>query len=77
MNPPLPNYFLADLPSGSPIGAQMVTEACQNLKRNREKFLAGRTTSMMVRTLSELGEQWLQEDYPFRRRALEIGRAHV
>ena len=73
MNRPLPNYYLADLPANSPMSPQIIRDACLNLKRNREKFLASRTTSMMVRLLSEVGDQWLQEDYPFRQRALEDG----
>ena len=73
MKRPLPNYYLADLPANAPMSPQIIRDACLNLKRNREKFLASRTTSMMVRLLSEVGDQWLQEDYPFRQRALEDG----
>ena len=34
----LPNYFLADLPPEAHLSAQMITDACQTLKRNREQF---------------------------------------
>ena len=40
----LPNYFLADLPQEATLTATMVGEACQTLKRNRERYLAGRST---------------------------------
>jgi hypothetical protein len=68
----LPNYFLADLPSEATLSAAMITEACQTLKRNREQYLAGRPTQRLVRLLSEIGENWLQPDYPFRKLALDV-----
>jgi hypothetical protein len=71
----LPNYFLADLPSEATLSAAMITEACQTLKRNREHYLAGRPTHRLVRLLSEIGESWLQPDYPFRKLALDRGTA--
>jgi hypothetical protein len=71
----LPNYFLADLPSEATLSAAMITEACQTLKRNREHYLAGRPTQRLVKLLSEIGESWLQPDYPFRKLALERGTA--
>ncbi len=51
----------------------MITEACQTLKRNREVYLAGRSTAGLVRLLSETAESWLQPDYPFRQFALKDG----
>jgi hypothetical protein len=69
----LPNYFLADLPSEATLSAGMITEACQTLKHNREHYLAGRPTQRLVRLLSEIGENWLQPDYPFRKLALDRG----
>jgi hypothetical protein len=69
----LPNYFLADLPPEAVLTPTMITEACQTLKRNREQFLANRSTSHLVRTISETAANWLQPDYPFRRLALEVG----
>ena len=44
----LPNYFLADLPPDATLTAAMVSEACQTLKRNREIYLAGRSTQSRV-----------------------------
>jgi hypothetical protein len=69
----LPNYFFADLPPEAVIGPQMLTEACLSLKRNREHYLAPRSTDSLVRFLSTLGENWLDDQYPFRRMALDLG----
>jgi hypothetical protein len=66
----LPNYFLADLPPEAALNGTMIAEACQTLKRNRERYLADRPTSSLLRTLGELGQSWLQPDYPFRKMAL-------
>ena len=71
----LPNYFLADLPSEATITAAMVTEACQSLKRNREIYLATRTTQSRVEILCSVAENWLHPEYPFRKLALENGPA--
>ena len=73
----LPNYFLADLPPEATLSATMIGEACQTLKRNRERYLAGRTTQRLVNLLSDVGESWLQADYPFRKLALEEGTART
>ena len=48
----LPNYFIADLPREHAVTPTLVTEACQTLKRNREKYLLGRTTASIVGVLS-------------------------
>ena len=69
----LPNYFLADLPPEATLTPSMIAEACQTLKRNREQYLASRSTSHLVKVISETAENWLQPDYPFRRLALEVG----
>jgi hypothetical protein len=71
----LPNYFLADLPPGATLGSAMISEACQTLKRNREHYLAHRSTHSLVTTISEVARSWLEPDYPFRRLALEQGPA--
>ena len=71
----LPNYFLTDLPPDATLGPGMLSEACQTLKRNRERYLANRSTQSLVRVLSGLGESWLRQDYPFRVLALEQGPA--
>jgi hypothetical protein len=68
----LPNYFIADLAEAE-LTSTMIREACQTLKRNRESYLLHRSTSDLVRVLSEVAEHWMQPDYPFRRLALEQG----
>jgi hypothetical protein len=73
----LPNYFLADLPPEAVLSPQMITEACQTLKRNRERYLARRTTDQQVRLLSGLAEEWLEPGSPFRQLALEQGPAET
>jgi hypothetical protein len=52
----LPNYFLADLPPEATLSPAMITEACQTLKRNREHYLAGRSTDGLVKILGEVAE---------------------
>ncbi|MBI5385727.1 MAG: hypothetical protein HZA90_13695 [Verrucomicrobia bacterium] len=71
----LPNYFIADLPPGATLSPVMIREACQTLKRNRLAYLAERSTPRLIRALSELAEDWLQPDFPFRQLALELGPA--
>jgi Acyl-CoA reductase (LuxC) len=69
----LPNYFLADLPPEAVLSPAMIAEACQTLKRNREHYLAARSTESLIKTLSNVAESWLEPDYPFRKYALELG----
>ncbi|MDB6125802.1 MAG: Acyl-CoA reductase [Pedosphaera sp.] len=69
----LPNYFLADLPPEATLSQAMIEEACQTLKRNREQYLANRTTPSLIRLISGVAENWLEPDYPFRKFALEHG----
>jgi hypothetical protein len=69
----LPNYFLADLPPEAELSAGLVTEACQTLKRNRERYLEGRPTEGTLRLLEGLAADWLTPDFPFRRITLEAG----
>ena len=71
----LPNYFLADLPPEASLSATIIAEACQTLKRNRERYLAHRSTHSLVTTLCDVGKSWLEPDYPFRKLALEQGPA--
>jgi len=71
----LPNYFLADLPPDATLSAGMIGEACQTLKRNRERYLANRSTHSLVNVLSHVAKRWLEPDYPFRKLALEQGPA--
>jgi Acyl-CoA reductase (LuxC) len=67
----LPNYFLADLPPEATLSPQMISEACQTLKRNREQYLANRSLQNMVNLLAKLAENWLEPEFPFRKFALE------
>jgi hypothetical protein len=69
----LPNYFLADLPAGATLSPALVTEACQSVRRNRAKYIAGLSTAAVIRVLHTLGESWLDDDYPFRQMALSQG----
>jgi hypothetical protein len=71
----LPNYFLADLPPEATLTPAMIHEACETLKRNREQYLASRTTQNLVELLCGLAEQWLEPQYLFRKLALESGPA--
>ena len=73
----LPNYFLADLPPEATLSPAMLAEACQTLKRNRERYLAGRSTEQLVRVLSDVAEAWRQPDNTFRKLALEAGPAET
>jgi len=67
----LPNYFLADLPPEATLSPAMITEACRTLKRNRERYLAGRSTEQLIKTLSDVAEGWLDAENRFRKLALE------
>jgi hypothetical protein len=67
----LPNYFLADLPPEATLSPAMITEACQTLKRNRERYLAGRSTEQLIQTLSDVADGWLDVENRFRKLALE------
>ena len=71
----LPNYFLADLPPEATVSAAMLSEACQTLKRNRQNYLASRSTQSLVDLLSTVACDWRNSDYPFRKLALEQGPA--
>lgn len=69
----LPNYFIADLPPEATLSPLMVAEACQALKRNREQYLARRTTEQQVKLLSNLADEWQDPASPFRQLALDQG----
>jgi hypothetical protein len=71
----LPNYFLADLPPEATLTAPMIEEACQTLKRNRQIYLAPRSTRSLIELLDHLAKNWLEPEYPFRKAALEEGPA--
>ena len=69
----LPNYFLADLPAEATLSPAMIAEACETLKRNREKYLAQRSVSALIETLCQLAQQWLEPEFSFRKLALDQG----
>src|SRR5215203_2671860 len=69
----LPNYFLADLPPDATLTPQIITEACTTLKHNREQYLVARSTQSLINLIAEVADNWLNEAYPFRVRALEQG----
>jgi hypothetical protein len=71
----LPNYFLADLPPEAKLSPELLADACQNLKRNRDEYLARRSTESLLEVFHELGRSWLNPEFPFRRKALEFGPA--
>ncbi|MEQ2010317.1 MAG: acyl-CoA reductase [Limisphaerales bacterium] len=73
----LPNYYLADLPPEAELSPVMITEACLALKRNRTQYLAVRDTPSILRTLVRTAEDWLSDDYPYRKLALKEGPAHT
>src|ERR1051326_7067663 len=73
----LTNYFLADLPAEAVLTPAMLGEACKTLTRNREQYLASRSTQSIVNLLCEIGENWLQPEFPLRRMALEQGPANT
>jgi Acyl-CoA reductase (LuxC) len=71
----LPNYFLADLANPATLTPGLITEACQTLKRNREKFLAPLSTGNVIDTIAELAHEWLDEKFDLRRHLLAEGPA--
>ena len=73
----LPNYFLADLPPEATLSPAMIAEACQTLKRNREQYLAPRSTASLVNAISAVAASWLRPEDSFRRLALERGPAEL
>ena len=71
----LPNYFLADLGDNSALSAGMITDAAQTLIRNRNQYLGIRQSHSLVKLLHDLGENWLDDEFPFRKLALAHGPA--
>lgn len=69
----LPNYFLADLPPEATLNPGLIREACQTLKRNRERYLAQRSTPSIVNALCGVARGWLDPASPFRQLALDQG----
>ena len=71
MNMELPNYFLADLPDNSTLTPQLITDGCQTIKSNRQKFLAPLTTEELVQIISRLAQDWLDPKFEFRKHLLQ------
>ncbi len=69
----LPDFFLADLSSDAELSPRMIEEACDRLRENAGLYLKNRTTSQLVHTLCQLGENWLDPEFPFRQKLLEEG----
>jgi hypothetical protein len=69
----LPDYFLADLPAEAALNPTIISEACRTLRRNRERYLVGRSTQSLISLLSDIARDWLSPDFPFRKAALERG----
>ena len=66
----LPNYYLADSPDGALPTPAIVEECCRNVRRNRAKHLAHRSTREIVELLCEVAGEWLQPDNKYRKFAL-------
>ena len=71
----LPNYYLADSPDGALPTPDIVEECCRNLRRNRAKHLAHRSTREIIGLLCEVAAEWLQPDTKYRKFALTEGPA--
>jgi len=71
----LPNYFLADMPPDAVLRPEIVAEACQTLKRNRERYLLPRSTESVIQALVEVGRLWLNPNSPWRAAAVKGNRA--
>ncbi|MGV3773810.1 MAG: acyl-CoA reductase [Verrucomicrobiales bacterium] len=69
----LPNYFLADLPPEATLSEAMLDEACQTLKRNRDRYLLPRTLDNLIHVISTAAREWLNPDFHIRKLALEFG----
>src|SRR5437763_11063042 len=71
----LPGYFIADLPPGAAITPDLVKQACETIRRNRERYLASRSVQSVIELLAVVARDWLECDYRFRKLALEFGPA--
>src|SRR5438445_372650 len=71
----LPDYFIADLPADAELSASIIRQACETIRKNREQYLANRSTQSMVQFLAALGANWREPDYKFRKLTLEHGPA--
>ena len=69
----LPNYFLADLSDLATLSHQLIADACETLKKNRERFLLPRSTESTIQVIASLARDWLDRDFPFRKMVLDQG----
>ena len=69
----LPNYFIADQAPAAELSATFLTDACQTLRRNRQRYLLERPTDSLIRTITDVAQEWLRPSYPFRKVVLEQG----
>jgi hypothetical protein len=76
MNPsplPLPECYLADLPSEAEVTTDLIREAWLALQRNREQHLEGMTTQAVTHGLETAAALWLEPDSSYMRRAMATG----
>ncbi|MDB6129720.1 MAG: Acyl-CoA reductase [Verrucomicrobiales bacterium] len=64
-----PNFYLADLPKDAELTPKIISEACETLQRNRAQYLKDKSLNQMILLLSQLGEEWSNPDFDFRKRA--------
>ena len=69
----LPNYFLADSPMEEALTPALITDACHTLKRNGKRYLVPRPTESVIHVLASVAKDWLEAEFPFRKRVLEEG----
>ena len=70
----LPNHYLADSPETS-VMPEILVETCRNLRRNRARYLAARTTEEIIALLCEVADDWRRPENKFRKLALADGPA--
>lgn len=68
-----PDYYLADLPAGAVLTPEMIRQACDAIRSNRRRHLAGQPLSSLIDLISTVSQRWLDHDFPLRRRALDLG----
>ena len=73
----LPSYFIADLPPEAELTPRLITEACQTLKQNRDRFLINRPTAEIIAVLCRVAADWRQPENHFRKHALSAGPAET
>ena len=69
----LPDFFLIDLPDRETLTPTTIALACESLKHNRDRYLLDRSTVSLVKALCSLAESWLDDSFPFRKVALDLG----